>query len=339
MHKARETHRGSGKVQAETVTFGGSGLDRAAELRAGFPACLEQAGRVLYLPVWRGRPLFEDAGLATLCYLLPGDPLLRGADAPALIGRDETGTLILAQPVADWDAAIAARAAQAGNFDREIYTHDGLPPGTVFADLRMAMALLSPRDAEVAATARGLFAWHETHGFCANCGAPSRIDMGGWQRSCDSCGQMHFPRTDPVVIMLVTHGNALLIGRSPGFPRGVYSLLAGYMEPGETIEAAVRREVFEETAIRVGPVRYLTSQPWPFPSSLMIGCAGEALDTEITIDPAELEDAIWVSREDMVQVQAGQHPVLRSVRKGSIAHFLIRTWLADRVPSDPGPGI
>jgi NAD+ diphosphatase len=131
--------------------------------------------------------------------------------------------------------------------------------------------------------------------------------------------------------MLITSGNQTLLGRSPGWPEGMYSCLAGFVEPGETIEAAVRREVMEEAGVPVGAVRYLASQPWPFPSSLMFGCHGEALDTKITLDPAELEDAIWVSREDVAAAMAGENPVIKPARKGAIAHFLLRNWLADRL--------
>jgi NAD+ diphosphatase len=131
--------------------------------------------------------------------------------------------------------------------------------------------------------------------------------------------------------MLITHGNDLLLGRSPGWPEGMYSLLAGFIEPGETMEAAVRREVAEETAVRVGHVDYLASQPWPYPSSLMFGCRGEALSREITIDPAELEDALWISREELAEALAGRHPTLLPARKGAIAQFLMENWLADRL--------
>jgi NAD+ diphosphatase len=133
------------------------------------------------------------------------------------------------------------------------------------------------------------------------------------------------------VIMLITQGNRVLVGRNAAWPEGMYSLLAGFVEPGETLEAAVRREVFEEAGIRVGPVRYLASQPWPFPASLMFGCAGEALDDTITIDPNELEDALWITREEMVTVMSGGHPRLKAARKGAIAHFLIANWLADQL--------
>ena len=155
--------------------------------------------------------------------------------------------------------------------------------------------------------------------------------QGGWQRTCPACRAQHFPRTDPVVIMLVTHGNSVLLGRSPGWPEGMFSLLAGFVEPGETIEAAVRREVQEETGVGCGAVSYLASQPWPFPASLMIGARTEATGTAITIDPDELEQALWVTREELVTVFAGLHPTIRPGRQGAIANFILRAWLADRL--------
>ncbi|MCL4109735.1 UNVERIFIED_CONTAM: hypothetical protein GTU68_018462 [Idotea baltica] len=191
------------------------------------------------------------------------------------------------------------------------------------------MTKLSRIDAELAATARAVLGWHQSHKFCSKCGAESQLQMAGWERVCPACDGKHFPRTDPVVIMLITRGNRVLMGRSPGWPDGMYSLLAGFVEPGETMEAAVRREVYEEAGITVGRVDYLSSQPWPFPSSLMLGCRGEATSDAIQIDANELEDAIWVTREDMMTVFAGAHPVIKPARKGAIAHFLLRNWLAD----------
>jgi NAD+ diphosphatase len=134
-----------------------------------------------------------------------------------------------------------------------------------------------------------------------------------------------------VVIMLITHCNRVLLGRGPTWPEGMYSLLAGFIEPGETIEAAVRREVFEESGVRVGAVGYLASQPWPFPASLMLGCRGEATSEAITVDPEELADARWVTREEMVSAFAGTHPLIKPSRKGAIARFLLENWLADRL--------
>lgn len=312
---------------AETVTFGGSGLDRAAALR-GDPAALGAAlaaGRVL--PVWRGKPLFcgDDAG-----WVAADSPVLAGAAPPVFLGLDD-GVARFAQDISDWSPEAGSPAVEAGFFDPSEQRHPALDESYVFAELRGMMVRLTPRVAELAASAKAVLHWHRSHRFCAACGAPSAPAQGGWQRDCTACGTHHFPRTDPVVIMLVTRGNRVLVGRNANWPEGMYSLLAGFVEPGETVEAAVRREVFEEAGIRVGAVRYLASQPWPFPASLMLGCAGEALDETITLDPAELEDALWVSREEMVNAMAGLHPRLKPARKGAIAHFLIANWLADRL--------
>jgi NAD+ diphosphatase len=157
------------------------------------------------------------------------------------------------------------------------------------------------------------------------------VTEAGWRRACPACGAQHFPRTDPVVIMLVLHGNAVLLGRSPAWPEGMYSLLAGFMEPGESIEAAVRRETREETGVPVGDVDYLSSQPWPFPSSLMLGCRGMALSRTIERDATEIEDALWLSREDTLAAMDGRLPGIRPARHGSIARFLLDRWLADRL--------
>ncbi|KAG1649658.1 Peroxisomal NADH pyrophosphatase NUDT12 [Nymphon striatum] len=204
-----------------------------------------------------------------------------------------------------------------------------MPEDERFSELRGVMTNLNIRDAELIATAKAVGSWHETHGFCARCGSKSTISMAGWQRDCADCGGHHFPRTDPVVIMLVTHGNSVLMGRSPGWPEGMYSCLAGFVEPGETIEAAVRRETFEEAGVKIGAVEYLSSQPWPFPASLMFGCRGHALTTDINIDPEEIEDAMWVTREEMMETFAGNNPKMKPARNGAIAHFLLLNWLRD----------
>lgn len=315
---------------AETVTFGGSALDRAAELRGdpGRIAALLAAGTVL--PIWRGKPLIAGPGRDGLGWVAAGHPALATARAPVFLGLDD-GVARFAADISDWAPEAGAEAVEAGFFDASEQTHPALPDDHVFAELRGVMTRLTPRAAELAATAKAVVQWHRSHRFCAACGAPTDQAKAGWQRSCPSCGAQHFPRTDPVVIMLITRGNRVLMGRSAGWPEGMYSLLAGFIEPGETLEAAVRREVYEETGVRVGAVRYLASQPWPFPASLMFGCAGEAISDEIRIDPEEIEDALWVSREEMVTVMAGAHPRIRPARKGAIAHFLVSNWLADRL--------
>ena len=311
---------------AENVTFGGSLLDRAAGMRgdAAVIAALRDKGTVL--PVWRGKVLRDGAGLV---WLGPDHPVLAGGAPQVFLGIDD-GVPRFALDISSWQPE--AEPPDIGSFsDPSIQQHPALPATAGFAELRGMMTVLSPRAAELAATARAILQWHAAHGFCAKCGAASDVAMAGWQRTCPACAAHHFPRTDPVVIMLVIHGNRCLMGRSPGWPEGMYSCLAGFVEPGETIEAAVRREVAEESGIRVGAVRYLASQPWPFPASLMIGCAADAVTDTITIDPAEIEDARWVTREEMVTVMAGEHPVLKPARKGAIAHFLIANWLADRL--------
>lgn len=311
---------------AETVTFGGSHLDRAAHLRhdADQISALRAGGKIL--PLWRGKPLMAEE--ATLGWVAADHPVLQGETTAVFLGLD-AGIACFAQDISSWlpETDVSAPAF----LDTSRQSHPDLPEGHGFEDLRAVMALLSPREAELAATAKAILQWHASHGFCASCGAASEVTNAGWQRNCPACKTAHFPRTDPVVIMLVTRGNSLLLGRNAVWPEGMYSLLAGFVEPGETIEAAVRREVFEETSVRCGEVRYLASQPWPFPASLMIGCATEATSEAITIDPNELEEALWISREDMLSVFAGQHPKIKAGRKGAIASFLIGKWLADQL--------
>jgi NAD+ diphosphatase len=316
---------------SETVTFGGSGLDRAAHLRndaQAIEAMLQDlATRVL--PVWRGKPLFagEPRGLG---WLAPGEAVLGPADeAPVFLGLDE-GVARFAVDISGWEPEEVPDTLGAF-FDPSEQRHPLLPADHAFGELRANMTRLGTREAELAATAKAILGWHETHGHCARCGARSRMIEAGWQRQCPDCGARHFPRTDPVVIMLILSGNDVLMGRSPGWPEGMYSLLAGFVEPGETLEAAVRREVREETGVEVGAVGYLASQPWPFPASLMLGCRGEAISREIRVDPVELEDARWVSREEMLDIVAGRSAAMKPARKGAIARFLIEAWLADRL--------
>ena len=316
---------------AETVTFGGSGLDRAGEMRtdtAAIAAALADPATVATV-FWRGKPLLQMENPAHLVRLPLDHPVLaEAAPDKILLGREE-GRAVFAFDLSGWEPADLDAAQLGGFLDPSEQRHPALSEGMAFAELRRVMTWLTPRDAELAATGKAILGWHKTHGFCACCGVATQIAQAGWQRKCPVCSAAHFPRTDPVVIMLITRGNSVLVGRSPGWPEGMYSLLAGFVEPGETLEAAVRREVFEESGIEVGAVRYLSSQPWPFPASLMFGCAGEALSEDIVIDPLEIEDARWVTREDMIAVFAGEHTEMLPARKGAIAHFLLQNWLAD----------
>ncbi len=312
---------------AETVTFGGSALDRAAHLRSDIGAVTsDPAARAIIL--WRGKLLLDgdDAGLSRV----PLDhPIIADAsDMRLFLGVDDNGPVFAAN-LTRWDPDVSEEADFGAFLDPSKQHHPRMPSAAHFAELRAVMTTLSPRDAEMAATARAVLGWHDSHRFCSACGAQSMAADAGWRRVCPACDTSHFPRTDPVVIMLIVSGDNVLLGRSPGWPEGMYSLLAGFVEPGETIEAAVRREVFEESGIRVGDVTYLASQPWAFPMSLMIGCYGTATTTDITLDPTELEDARWVSRAEMQKVTRGEHETIRPSRNGPIAHFLLKNWLAD----------
>ncbi len=205
---------------------------------------------------------------------------------------------------------------------------DDLPGHIKAVDYRsiMMQGLLDPAGLGAMAQGASMLAWHKSHRFCGNCGNATEMRAGGYKRLCTSCETWHFPRTDPVVIMLAVDGERCLLGRGPNFPPGIYSCLAGFVEPGETIEDAVRRETLEEAGIRIGRVAYHASQPWPFPHSLMIGCYGEAVSTELAVDLDELEDCRWVSRAEVCLAMAGEHSSLSIPPSGAIASHIIRAW-------------
>lgn len=223
----------------------------------------------------------------------------------------------------------------------------GLPPqttealkerdGLLVTDLR-SIAVQGLTDAEhlpPIAEAKSVLSWHTRHRFCANCGAPTQSVDAGWRRDCSACQTQHFPRTDPVVIMLVVDGDKCLLGRSGRFVATMWSCLAGFIEPGESIEDAVRRETLEEAGVTCGRVKYLFSQPWPFPSSLMIGCHAEATTRNIVVDRTELEDARWFSKDEAAAMLLRRHPQgLTAPPPVAIAHHIVRTWIEDGVSFD-----
>lgn len=302
---------------------------RDTALRGDFGAVdtLARAPNARILPMWRGKPQLGQAGLGWV----GGDHscLIHAADGLVYLGRFR-GDPAFAADISGWEPDALDRTTLAMFTDVSEQVWPGSAPGLSFRDLRASMAQLPAPDATLAATARALFNWHRTHQFCAACGQPSQIAMAGWERHCPACNAKHFPRTDPVVIMLVTQGNSVLLGRQASWPDGMFSALAGFVEPGETLEMAVRREVHEEVGVTVGDVRYLASQPWPFPNSLMLGCIAQARTTQITLDP-ELEEARWVTREQLLRSWSGEDPTLKPARAGSIAHALIGAWLADKI--------
>ncbi|HEX8387601.1 MAG TPA: NAD(+) diphosphatase [Sphingomonas sp.] len=205
------------------------------------------------------------------------------------------------------------------------------PGGQPFRSPGLLAALAEMRDGEAAtyAAARAVLDWHARHRFCARCGQPSDVIRAGWARRCAACSTEHFPRTDPVVIMIAEHDGRALLGRQASWPAGRYSALAGFVEPGESVEEAVAREIHEEAGVRVRDVRYVASQPWPFPSQLMIACVAAAEDDALTVDTSELEEAIWVPREEVRAVLAGGEGPFVAPPPYAIAHTLLATWAAE----------
>jgi NAD+ diphosphatase len=247
------------------------------------------------------------------------DPLFTPGEARALARATETVFLGLAEGAGRFGVGLDPAASEA------LKTRDDLH----VSDLRSiaVQGLIDAGHLVAIAEAKALLHWHARHRFCANCGEPSYLVQGGWRRDCPACRAQHFPRTDPVVIMLAISGDRCLLGRQARFAPGMWSCLAGFVEPGESIEQAVRREIQEEAGILCGRVSYFASQPWPFPMSLMIGCHAEALSSDITVDRSELEDARWFPREEVASMLLRHHPQgLATPPPVAIAHHIIRAW-------------
>ena len=274
------------------------------------------------MPVLRNSETGLDA-------LLPMSEIeaLGGAQVEALLGLAPNGAPIFAALLPE--GAVEMRSDSSDGFlDRRVLVVPGRKDLKLI-DLRsIAMGGLVPQDqAAMLAAAKALMHWHARHRFCSNCGTPTEVAVAGWRRDCPVCKAIHFPRTDPVVIMLAVDGDACLLGRQPRFPKGMYSALAGFVEPGETIEAAVRREIREEAAVICRAVRYFASQPWPFPASLMIGCFAEAESRSLEVDRVELEDARWFSRDEAIALIERRHPDgLTAPTPMAIAHHLLKRW-------------
>jgi NAD+ diphosphatase len=295
-----------------------SSLQRAAERRgdASFVAALEADGAARAYAIGGERVVLKKN---------PGglDPLFTLGEARALVRSAETVFLGLVDGAARFGVGLDPTATEALKARDDLY----------ISDLR-SIAIQGLTDAvhlAAIAEAKALLHWHARHRFCANCGAATHPVQGGWRRDCPACRAEHFPRTDPVVIMLAVSGDRCLLGRQSRFAPGMWSCLAGFVEPGESIEQAVRREIQEETGIVCGRISYFASQPWPFPMSLMIGCHAETLSSEITVDRSELEDARWFACDEVASMLMRRHPQgLTTPPPVAIAHHIIRAWIECR---------
>ncbi len=308
--------------------YAGSGLDRVSHLRADEAWIAARLGdpRSRVVALWRDHNLFVAPSA-------PGEPLLPALPSVAELGRPVTALLRNGKDAIGAAVAFLGLEEDAAYFAVDLSAiadpsqASGLFGGGEFADLRRQGPLLGRREAAILAYARGLMYWHARHRFCGVCGAPTKSFEAGHQRRCGdpTCGAVAFPRTDPVVIMLVSDGERCLLGRQAAWPRGFHSALAGFVEPGESLEEAVAREVFEETGVRVREVRYHSSQPWPFPGSLMLGFHAEAATTELKVNRDELEDARWFDRAGLIA--STEDDAFRLPPRVAIARRLIESWL------------
>jgi NAD+ diphosphatase len=301
------------------IPFAGNPLNRASEKRtdSDWVAAKRRDPSSLMLPLWRLAPLLLGPDTSSG----PTELGLMRPEIVDLLADDEAACVFLGL---DGDTAIFAIDISKADDPAKEGPLAGLGH---FRDARMAAQIVSVRDAAIIAQAKALIDWHQRHGFCPRCGAATKMMDAGYRRLCDKCNAEHFPRVDPVVIMLATDGDACLVGRGKHFPPAMFSALAGFMEPGETIEEAVRRELMEEASVKVGEVTYYATQPWPFPSSLMIGCFAKAESRDVKVDDNELAEVRWLERSLARELVSGKRVDGIQVPPSiAIAHHLIKAW-------------
>ena len=314
----------------QAYAYAGAPLDRASELRENAQAmrAMRESPETRFVLIGRDMPIVRRGVSEPPLFALPELEALGGAAIEAFLGRQADGGAVFGARLDD--SRIEQRAdASDGFLDRRALIIAGRADLDLI-DLRSLtlQGVVAPDYVTIFAQAKAILDWHARHRFCAQCGAPTRPGAAGWRRECDACKAQHFPRTDPVVIMLAVDADHCLLGRQRRFPKGLYSALAGFVEPGETFEEAVRREILEESGVVCDRVRYVASQPWPFPSSLMVGCLARATTHALSLDDQELEDARWFDRDEMRALFEKRHPAgLIAPHRMAIAHHLIRFWL------------
>jgi NAD+ diphosphatase len=306
-------------LQSFQNTFAGNPLDRASDRRgdAGWLAAQLDSPDSLGVALWNGRPFVETAPGPD------GEDGVRIAYLPARLASELAGGNERLLFMGLWKAIVVFAVDLEGTADPGLGPLLGLGE---FADLRQVAPQLPPGDAAILATAKSMFEWRRRHGHCAVCGQPTAARDGGWKRQCPACEAEHFPRTDPVVIMLPWHGERCMLGRQEAWPPGMFSALAGFLEPGETIEEACARELAEEAGLRTRRVRYHSTQPWPYPSSLMIGLIAEVEDDEGAPDQTELSEVRWFTKAEARELLAGRIDGAACPPPLAIAHQLLKAW-------------
>ncbi len=302
-------------LDAFTNVFAGNPLDRASYQRSQADWVAQKIAdpESLAMVLWNGKPMVENRG--------GGGSQIAYVRAAMAEGMSDGGERLLFMGL--WKETAVFALDMEGQADPADGPLEGMGR---FEDLRAIALDLPGGDAAMAATAKAMFEWRRRHRHCANCGQPSAPKDGGWKRFCPACKVEHFPRTDPVVIMLLHRGDRCLLGRQAAWPKGMYSALAGFLEPGESIEEACAREIFEEAGLRTARVRYHSTQPWPYPSSLMIGLIAEVEDGEATADKTELEEVRWFTREEARDLIGVKLPGARAPGSMAIAYQLIKAW-------------
>jgi NAD+ diphosphatase len=292
---------------AKMLPFCGNPLNRRSEKRPDTAWIAEKWREGRVLPLWN------------LQVLVRGEGVLGAAFIPPVLGSELAGDPVFLGM--DGETALFALDVSAVENASEVLKEYG-----EFRELRGASPFLRKKDLAILSQAKALIDWHQRNGFCPRCGAATVSGDAGNKRVCTGCGAEHFPRTDPAVIMLATHGEECLLARNVNWSADFYSSLAGFVEPGENIEEAVRRELFEEAGVVAREVTYCASQPWPFPASLMIGCYAACESKDLTLDPSEIADAVWFDRQTALALLDGKIEGRRGPMKVAIAYYLIREW-------------